>query len=199
MDKFHIYSPLGSPSSSTYRARARHTISFCAITRLPKSTLPTTSHAVSLMHRFSHVNILGFIDWYETANNLWLILEYCPAGSLRKIMDVDVRFPESSVKLFGVDLVGGLGYLHGHSTVYNNLNPRNILLDEFGVLKLSKFNRALKTPEGKVEVDHCGEYTAPELWREETCVPSYSSDVWALGCLLYELYYGEGEDIRHYM
>ena len=114
-------------------------------------------------------------------------------------MDGDVRFPESSVKLFGVDLVGGLGYLHGHSTVYNNLNPRNILLDEFGVLKLSKFNRALKTPEGKVEVDHCREYTAPELWREETCVPSYSSDVWALGCLLYELYYGEGEVIRHYM
>lgn len=35
-----------------------------------------------MIHRLSSPNVLKFYDWYETRNNVWLILEFCTGGDL---------------------------------------------------------------------------------------------------------------------
>ena len=61
----------------------------------------------------------------------------------------DLRAPYNSFsylpKVFGIDLVQALYYLHTHGLLFCDLKPSNILLNEFGVLKLSDFALAKKT------------------------------------------------------
>jgi len=62
------------------------------------------------MHNLDHVNILKFINWYETGNHIWLILEYCSGGDLRKLIAQDARLPEASVRAFTADVRAGLQF-----------------------------------------------------------------------------------------
>lgn len=63
---------------------------------------------VQVMHKLSHPHVLRFYDWYETRHNLWLILEYCTGGDLESILKQDGHLPETSIRIFGVDIVAGM-------------------------------------------------------------------------------------------
>ncbi len=51
---------------------------------------------------------------------------------------------EDTVKKLGIELVEGLSYLHASSIIYSDLKPSNILLNEYGVLKLCDFGLSKK-------------------------------------------------------
>lgn len=59
----------------------------------------------------------------------------------------DHREPESAVRLFGVDLLAGLQQTHACGFLHGDLNPSNVLIDEYGILKLSGFGLARSIPE----------------------------------------------------
>ncbi len=72
-----------------------------------------------------------------------------------------------------------------------DLKPRNFLVDEYGILKLCDFKLVQKIPDrvlGDMPLEQRGTpaYMAPELFTSEG-VHSFQSDLWAVGCLLYEL------------
>lgn len=60
------------------------------------------------MHKLESPHILKFHDWYETRNNLWLILEYCTGADLESLLKQDGHLPEASVRMFGLDMVAAL-------------------------------------------------------------------------------------------
>lgn len=60
------------------------------------------------MHKLESPHILKFHDWYETRNNLWLILEYCTGADLESLLKQDGHLPEASVRMFGLDIVAAL-------------------------------------------------------------------------------------------
>lgn len=63
---------------------------------------------VQILHKLTNNHILKFHDWYETRNNLWLILEYCTGSDLESILRADGHLPETSVRLFGLDVIAAL-------------------------------------------------------------------------------------------
>ena len=78
-----------------------------------------------------------------------------------------------------------MGFLHC------DLQPKNILIDEHGILKICDFKLTKKLPKAPLgsqpmESRGCPLYMAPELFSSEG-VHSYSTDFWALGCILFEL------------
>ncbi len=134
---------------------------------------------------------MKFHDWYETRSSLWLILEYCTGGDLEKILRSDGHLPETSVRIFGLDILTGLKYVHSVGFIHNDLRPKNFLIDEYGILKLSDFKYATKIPKdsfGSKALEERGipSYMAPECFTKEG-VSSFQSDFWGLGCVLYEL------------
>uniref|UniRef100_A0A7S3R0S0 Protein kinase domain-containing protein n=2 Tax=Dunaliella TaxID=3044 RepID=A0A7S3R0S0_DUNTE len=194
MNQYHIYEKIGKGKYSTcYKGRRKRTIAYYAIKSVDKSQKARVLQEVRTMHALDHKNILRFFAWYETTNHLWLILEYCVGGDLMSLLRQDVRLPESSVHDFGRDLVVALQYLHHNSIIYCDLKPSNILLDENGRLKLGGFglSRRLsdinKTPLQSLPPAKRGTpaYMAPELFSEGS-THSSASDLWALGCVLYE-------------
>jgi serine/threonine protein kinase len=81
-----------------------------------------------------------------------------------------------------------LGYLHKNlNVIYRDLNPENIMFDEFGYLKLTDFGLS---KQADLSDTFCGypEYVSPEML--EGSDHDKNIDWWALGNLIYELLAG---------
>ncbi|WVY92506.1 hypothetical protein V8G54_031594 [Vigna mungo] len=198
MNQYHIYEAIGRGRYSTvYKGRKKKTIEYFAIKSVDKSQKTKVLEEVRILHTLDHINVLKFYDWYETSAHLWLVLEYCVGGDLLSILRQDSKFPEESVHDLALDLLKALQFLHSNGIIYSDLKPSNILLDENGCAKLCDFGLAKKLrditkgfssslPRAKRGTPS---YMAPELF-EDGGVHSYASDLWALGCVLYECYAG---------
>ena len=86
--------------------------------------------------------------------------------------------------------------LHKNNILHCNLKPSNILVDEYGNIRLCDFKKALKLKsmsaleikKNKSAMTPC--YTAPELFSEDGGY-NFKTDLWALGCIMYELAVGQ--------
>lgn len=195
MDNYHIYEEIGRSkkgSSIVYKGRKKKTIEYLAVKCVEKDMMDKVLNEVQIMHKLNSTYTLKFHSWYETRNHIWLILEYCAGGDLLTMIQEDLRMPLLTVQTFGVDLVHGLQYLHSTGVIYCDLKPSNLLLNEYGTLKLCNFRLARRVPTAsnasKASQLKRGSpcYMAPELYHQEG-VHSYASDLWALGCVLFEL------------
>jgi serine/threonine protein kinase len=89
-----------------------------------------------------------------------------------------------------------LQHMHRNGFLHCNLKPSNILVDEYGNIRLCDFKKVLKvnaitpqdTKKNKAAMTPC--YTAPELFSEDGTY-NYKTDLWALGCIMYELAVGQ--------
>jgi len=208
MNDFHIYEVIGRGKHSVvYKGRQKKTINYFGVKSIDKGQRPFVLQEVKILHAVKHPNILKFYSWYETSNHLWLILEYCVGGDLRTLLAQDVRLPESSVHDFGRDLLSALHVLHHQGVVHCDLKPSNVLFDENGRVKLGGFHLAKRlsdiknaspsksqknsasssrtqNPLASLRGTPC--YMAPELFQDGSCA-SFASDIWAFGCILFEL------------
>ena len=168
----------------------KKSIEYVAVKSVEKCRRKKVLNEVRIFHDLDHVNVLKFYNWYETRNHLWIIFEYAAGGDLLQLIEQDKKLPENSTRLFGKELISGLLYLHSHGILYCDLKPSNVLLNEYGTLKLADFGLARKIVD-LVQSDSDQQrrgtpyYMAPELFQEGG-VYSFYSDFWAFGCILYE-------------
>ncbi|XP_009405546.2 serine/threonine-protein kinase RUNKEL [Musa acuminata AAA Group] len=205
MNNYHIYEAIGRGKHSVvYKGRKKKTIEYYAIKSVEKSQRSKILQEVRMLHSLSHPNVLRFYSWYETSAHLWLVLEYCVGGDILALLKQDGQLPENSIHDLASDLVKALQFLHSKGIIYCDLKPSNILLDEFGCVKLCDFGLARRLcdiekgslamlPQAKRGTP-C--YMAPELFQDDG-VHSYASDLWALGCVLYECYAGRPPFIKN--
>lgn len=196
MNNYHIYDEIGRGKFSVvYKGRKKKSFEYLAVKSVEKSRRKKILNEVKILHSLNNERILKFFNWYETRNHLWIIFEYCAGGSLNTIIEADKKLPEKVILEFAQDIIEALFYLHTNGVIYCDLKPHTVLFTEYGVLKLGDFGLARRVNElNKVEdiADKKGTpfYMAPELFQEDG-VPSYYSDFWSLGCILYELATGQ--------
>nr|XP_046256457.1 serine/threonine-protein kinase ULK4 isoform X3 [Scatophagus argus] len=215
MENFILYEVLGAGSNSVvYKGRKKGTLNYVAVICADKAKRPYITNHVRLSHDLDHPNIVCFYEWYETSNHLWLVVELCTGGSLESVLGHDGCLSEDVVRKFGWDLVKGLKHIHELGIIFSDWSPAKILLDGSGILKFGNF--CMSKAEGETLEDfftllftseEAGEgdnetidsmrkrlqgsptYSAPEVLQgSET---SMSSDLWALGCILYYMYTGK--------
>ncbi|XP_025099125.1 serine/threonine-protein kinase ULK4-like isoform X3 [Pomacea canaliculata] len=214
MENFVLYEELGKRDHAIiYKGRRKGSISFVAIHCIDKCKRPEVTNTVRMTHDISHPNVVQFHEWYETSNHLWLVVELCTGGSLADILTQDLYLPESSIRDFGLHLVTGLHYIHSLGILFHDLQPSKILMDSSGVLKYADFGLAKVEGENLEELFYkfadAGEqwntqsveeivkqnsisgsptYMSPELFQGGE--PNIMTDLWALGCVFYEMFAG---------
>jgi len=145
--------------------------------------------------RLQHPHILPVLDSGEAAGQLWYTMPYVRGESLRDRLRREVQLPVEVAVDLARQVALALDYAHREGVVHRDLKPENILLSEgqalvadFGVAKalaggdggqLTETGLAVGTPA----------YMSPE--QASGGQVDARSDVYSLGCVLYEMLAGE--------
>ena len=146
--------------------------------------------------RLTHPHILPLHDSGEVSGCLYYVMPYIAGESLRERLQREQQLPLDDALRIAREVADALSYAHSQGVVHRDIKPENILLEaghavvsDFGIAravsaaggdKLTETGIALGTPA----------YMSPEQSTGELALDA-RSDVYSLGCVLYELLAGE--------
>lgn len=152
---------------------------------------PMVLQELNLLQELIHPNIVQFIDYHDTSDYLYFILEFVEGGSLYSVVRKFGAFPDRLLVLFIVQVLRGLRYLHSKGVMHRDIKGANILLTKEGNCKLADFGSATYAAVNrKLEAKGTPFWMAPEL-IDETAAAGLPSDIWSVGCTIIELLTGE--------
>ncbi|XP_067886409.1 maternal embryonic leucine zipper kinase [Heterodontus francisci] len=155
--------------------------------------LPRVQTEIEAMKNLSHQHVCRLYHVIETAQKIFIILEYCPGGELFDYIISKDRLSEEEARIFFRQIVSAVAYVHSQGYAHRDLKPENLLIDEDHNLKLIDFGLCAK-PKGGLDyhlTTCCGSpaYAAPELIQGKAYIGS-EADIWSMGVLLYALLCG---------
>ncbi|XP_052551675.1 beta-adrenergic receptor kinase 1 isoform X3 [Tympanuchus pallidicinctus] len=130
---------------------------------------------------------------FHTPDKLSFILDLMNGGDLHYHLSQHGVFSEAEMRFYASEIILGLEHMHSRFVVYRDLKPANILLDEFGHVRISDLGLACdfskKKPHASVGTHG---YMAPEVLQKGVAYDS-SADWFSLGCMLFKLLRGAQE------
>jgi serine/threonine protein kinase len=149
-----------------------------------------------------HPNIISILDFGATeAGSYYLVMEYLEGTGLDDLLSRNTRLPLHRALPILLQVADALDCAHRRSVIHRDLKPENILLTEvrgqkdfvklldFGIAKVQTPQYANLALTVKGQVFGTAEYMSPEHARGEPV--DGRSDIYALGCLAYELVTGD--------
>lgn len=161
-----------------------------AVTKLSKKELKLTEQEASLLSKLSHPNIVTFIENFLAPNHLNIVMEYADGGDLSDFIKKrgNKNLAEQQVLHMFVQISLAMKHVHDRKILHRDLKAQNVFLTSSGIVKLGDFgvSRVLKNT-GELASTQIGTpyYMSPEIMEGK----KYNSktDIWSLGCILYEL------------
>ncbi|XP_062865626.1 maternal embryonic leucine zipper kinase-like [Trichomycterus rosablanca] len=155
---------------------------------------------IEALKNLNHQHVCRLYQVMETADQIYMVLEFCPGGNLFDHIFNNDRLSEETRRIFR-QIVSALAYIHSQGYAHRDLKPENMMLDEKNNIKLIDFGLCAK-PEGGLGtalIEGCGTppYLAPEIIDEQP-YHGAEADVWSLGVVLYVMLCGylpfDGDD-----
>lgn len=163
------------------------------LTCLSSKEKETALQEVALLRRLDHPNIVEYRDNFFMADTLVIIMQYCEGGDLQTFIKEKFkekkRIQEAVVMHYFVQVLQALQYIHTERILHRDLKTSNLfLMKSKRVVKLGDFgiSRVLEgSIEAAITVVGTPYYMSPEVCENKPY--TFKSDVWSLGCVLYEL------------
>ncbi|MFE5483658.1 protein kinase [Streptomyces sp. NPDC056527] len=144
--------------------------------------------------RLSHPHVVGVFDFGTWDGKLFLVMELVEGESLAGNPGNPLVLPAERVAHVAAHAAAGLAAAHREGVVHRDIKPGNLLLDGDGTVKLADFGiaRFVDDPSAGLtttgQIVGTGLYLAPERALGRPASPA--SDVYSLGCVLYQLLTG---------
>ena len=157
------------------------------------SSAQQESSLMKLCHKSNYiVNYYG--SYYsKKSNTLWLILEYCPAGSLIDLMlSMNRTYTEQEISTIMKNVLNGLILIHSKNLIHRDIKAANIFLSKNGYAKLGDFGVGTKL--GINDWSRKSKKGSP-YWMSPQVVKNLDydmkTDIWSLGITCGEMCNGE--------
>lgn len=148
-----------------------------------------------ILKQFRHPNIVRHIGvGFSRARGLrYYAMEYVPGKTLEQVLEERGSLPWPEVVTFGIQIAEALEYAKERGIVHRDLKPSNLMVTRQGQIKLTDFGIAKDLDRTALTADGrtlgTAAYMAPEQIRGTPEV-SHKTDLYALGCLLYQMLTG---------
>ena len=151
---------------------------------------------IEVTANLQHPNILPFYDSGEAAGYLYYVMPFIEGESLRDRLNREKQLPVDDALRIADAVGAALQFAHAHGVVHRDIKPENILL-QAGQALVADFGIALAVSQaGGTRLTETGlslgtpHYMSPEQATGDRAIDA-RSDIYALGCVLYEMLAGE--------
>lgn len=158
-----------------------------------------------------HPGVVRLYYTFQDERSLYFVLDVASGGELLGVLKKLGSFDLECSRFYAAQILDSVTYMHSRGVIHRDLKPENVLLDrdmhvkitDFGTAKLLPVPRtaangnasldsaeAAAAPEADRAVSFVGtaEYVSPELLRDKNACRA--SDLWAFGCIIYQLLAG---------
>ncbi|XP_061478356.1 serine/threonine-protein kinase Nek5 isoform X2 [Rhineura floridana] len=197
MEAYEIIKMIGEGSfGKVFLAKGKENNQQCVIkeislTKMPRKEKESSQKEVTLLSRMKHPNIVAFYTSLEEKNKLYIVMEYCDGGDLMKriIMQRGILFDEDKILGWFVQISLALKHIHDRKILHRDVKAQNIFLSNNGrTAKLGDFGIARMLSNTMEFARTCvgtPYYLSPEICENRPY--NNKTDIWSLGCVLYEL------------
>ncbi|XP_038675766.1 3-phosphoinositide-dependent protein kinase 1-like isoform X2 [Scyliorhinus canicula] len=160
---------------------------------IKENKVPYVTRERDIMSRLDHPFFVKLYFTFQDDEKLYFGLSYAKNGELLKYIRKQGSFDENCTRFYSAEIVSALEYLHEIGIIHRDLKPENILLSEDMHIRITDFGTAkvLSSDSTQARANSfvgTAQYVSPELLTEKSACKS--SDLWALGCIIYQLVAG---------
>ncbi|CAF1299072.1 unnamed protein product [Rotaria magnacalcarata] len=201
LKNFEVIKYLGKGHFSTvFSARNRFTNSYVALKKVELSQMADAKaiedckREISLLQQLNHPNVIKYISHFVEDNDLYIVLELASAGDLAQMIKhfvkTNKRMTEKTIWKFFRQICSGLEHMHSKRIMHRDIKPANIFISAEGAVRLGDlglgrfFGSKTTSVYSMVGTPY---YMSPERIQEHIIGYDFRSDIWSLGCILYEM------------
>jgi NIMA (never in mitosis gene a)-related kinase len=195
---FEFLKELGKGAFGTvFTAKRKADNNIYAIKRVNISKMSTKDrenalNEIRVLASICHPNIVDYKEAFydEESSTLNIVMEYVDEGDLgnkiKNFKNLKTFIPENEIWSILIQIVAGLKALHDKKIMHRDLKSANIFMSKKGEVKLGDLNVSKVVKLGFLYTQTGTPYYAsPEVWSEKPY--EYKSDIWSLGCVIYEI------------
>ena len=195
LSDFTLKGELGRGSYGVvFKARSRHDGGIYVLKQVPMSNAKVEREAmkeVQMLKQLAHTNIIKYYGSFVEKANLYIVMEYAEGGDLHQLVMEHKHkrrpFQEREIWRYASELVSAISYLHDHGILHRDIKTMNVLLTKHHHVRLADLGASKRAKDLALHRTHIGTplFLAPELVLRTQY--DFKVDVWALGCVLYQL------------